>query len=208
MPSTPEPPTAESILQGYLADPAYRFVPHERLVRQSKRIAASRRDQWSILQELAAVGLDRDSLGWFVNTRDSYVAAIPVLLAHLRHPHLEATHSSIVRALTVKEARGIVDKRIAEMLAEFAEKGMQSEFIVDSELFPQAREEHSIKEFIFVLLQNLSVTASAQTTADIEKLMLVPRLAPWKDYLLHALKKSKQRMASRSKRDWNGTLER
>jgi hypothetical protein len=193
MPSTPEPPTVESILHSYLADQAYRFVPHERLVRQSNRIAASLRDQWPILQELAAAGFDRDNLGWFVNTRESYVAAIPVLLAHLRQPHLESTQNSLVRALTVKEARGIVDKRIAEMLAEFVEKGIQSEFIVDSELFPQAREEHSMQEFMFVLSQNLSVTASPQITGDIEKLLLMPRLAPFEKYLLHALKKSKQR---------------
>jgi len=58
-----------------------------------------------------------------VNTAESYPDAIPVLLNHLRRPYSDGIKEGIVRALTVREARGIAGSAMIEMLHETKDAG-------------------------------------------------------------------------------------
>lgn len=58
-----------------------------------------------LLKELKSVDIDITSVWELVNTSDSYVPAIPILLRHLRLVYSDAVKDGIARALTVKEAR-------------------------------------------------------------------------------------------------------
>ena len=58
-----------------------------------------------------------------VNTAESYPEAISVLLNHLRRPYSEGTKEGIVRALTVREARGIAGQAIIDVLRSSKDAG-------------------------------------------------------------------------------------
>jgi hypothetical protein len=195
MPTTKLPPTADELLARDMANPIYRFVPRERLVFWSKRCAVLLLDEWPLLFELAAVGYDHDSIGWFGNTRESYVEGLPILLRHLSIPHLEGTRSNIIRSLTVKEARGLVAKTMVQLLDENLATPLSSKYVIhDKELFPEALEQHSIDSYRFILINNLTVTADPSVTADIERLLLDERLHRWEKLLKRALSKSKKKL--------------
>ncbi len=64
-----------------------------------------------LTDELAGVGIYAD-LWDLVNTSASYPAAIPVLVKHLRRRYHRRNKEGIVRALAVKEAKGIANKAV------------------------------------------------------------------------------------------------
>jgi hypothetical protein len=66
-----------------------------------------------LTDELATVGIKADV--WdLVNTSARYEEAIPILVKHLRKPYHRKNKEGIVRALAVKEAKGIANKTIME----------------------------------------------------------------------------------------------
>jgi hypothetical protein len=158
------------------------------------RLAAIYRDTWPMLQELAAVGYDRESIGWFVNTKDSYINALPILHKHLTLPHLIVTRGNLIRSLTVREARGIVAKTIVQLLDEhLSDSGWAKYDVADESLFPETRQQHSIDESRMELCNNLSVTADRSVHDDIVRLMQDSRLTRWHRELKAALSKSKKK---------------
>lgn len=63
-------------------------------------------DEFELLTELNSIGLNIYSVWDLVNTNVSYPEAIPILIKHLQKDYHERTKEGIVRALTVKDAKG------------------------------------------------------------------------------------------------------
>lgn len=79
-------------------------------------VEALRQQAKPLLDEVLQAGIRIESVWDFVNTADKYAEAIPVLIRHLSKPYHSRTKEGIVRALAVKEARGIANK---EVIAEY-----------------------------------------------------------------------------------------
>lgn len=87
--------------------------------REAKRAAAEaqfRAEEEPMIADLAKVGFEVGSVWDLVNTNKSYPAAIPILLNHLRRPYHERIRNGIIRALTVKEAKGVSSEDILDEL--------------------------------------------------------------------------------------------
>jgi hypothetical protein len=87
--------------------------------REAKRAEAEakfRIEEEPIIADLAAAGFEVGSVWDLVNTNAKYPAALPVLLNHLRHTYHQRIREGIIRALTVKEARGIAGEAILDEL--------------------------------------------------------------------------------------------
>lgn len=87
--------------------------------REAKRAAAEaqfRAEEEPMIADLAEVGFEVGSVWDLVNTNKSYPAAIPILLDHLRRPYHKDIRNGIIRALTVKDAKGIVGGIILDEL--------------------------------------------------------------------------------------------
>lgn len=87
--------------------------------REAKRQAAELQfhaEEEPMLVDLAKVGCDVDSVWDLVNSDRSYAAAIPTLLDHFHRPYHKDIRNGIVRALTVKEAKGVVSGDIIDAL--------------------------------------------------------------------------------------------
>lgn len=70
-----------------------------------------RKEALPLTNELATVGINADV--WvLVNTSEKYPDAIPILVKHLSRPYHRKNIEGIVRALAVKEAKGIANKAI------------------------------------------------------------------------------------------------
>lgn len=75
---------------------------------------ALQRESRTLFEELLVVGIGIESIWDFVNTADSYPEAIPILVKHLSIPYHRKNKEGIVRALAVKEAKGIASRAIME----------------------------------------------------------------------------------------------
>lgn len=64
--------------------------------------------------EVLEAGIRIKSVWDFVNTADKYPEAIPVLIKHLSRPYNHSIKEGIVRALAVKEAKGVANKTVLE----------------------------------------------------------------------------------------------
>ena len=67
-----------------------------------------------VVEALRAIGLHTSSVWDLVNSKEAYPAAIPVLMRLLPMDLDPAEKEGIVRALTVKEARGIASKPLID----------------------------------------------------------------------------------------------
>jgi hypothetical protein len=83
--------------------------------RQAKELGF-RAEEEPMIADLAEIGFEVGSVWDLVNTNKSYPTAIPILLDHLRRPYHERIRNGIIRALTVKEAKGIVGDIILDEL--------------------------------------------------------------------------------------------
>lgn len=70
--------------------------------------AALKEDEQDLVNELQNVGLSVSSVWDLVNTQNSYSRAIDILIKHLNIEHYEKNKEGIIRALTIKEAKGKV----------------------------------------------------------------------------------------------------
>ena len=83
----------------------YIAMKEEKALRRTEKRTRLRDEQAPLLADLRAAGFDVKSVWDFVNTSDSYPAAIPVLLKHLTHLYSGPIREGIGRALAVREAR-------------------------------------------------------------------------------------------------------
>lgn len=67
-----------------------------------------------LFDELVEVGIRIKSVWDFVNTSDKYPEAIPVLIKHLSKSYHHRTKEGIVRALAVKEAKGVANRAVMD----------------------------------------------------------------------------------------------
>ena len=74
--------------------------------------AAYSEDEKPLVDDLQRAGFNFTSVWDLVNTKSSYKAAIPILLDHLSKPYHIKNKEGIVRALAVKEARGVACRAI------------------------------------------------------------------------------------------------
>jgi len=72
------------------------------------------RQAQSLFEELSRAGLRIKSVWDLVNTSASYPEAIPALVKHLSRPYHHRNKEGIVRALAVKEAKGVANKAVME----------------------------------------------------------------------------------------------
>jgi hypothetical protein len=98
--------TVEEILTELETDPKFRedLDRHERARRD--RAEKIRQAEQPLIRELAAVGLQVESVWDLVNTRARYPAAIPVLMEHLERDYIPEVREGIARALAVPESAG------------------------------------------------------------------------------------------------------
>lgn len=97
--------TAEELMNELESDPAWVAKRDARLARYRERESRLRDDQSSLIEELAAVGVQCESVYDFVNRGITPVEAFPVLVAHLDQAHLPNNREGIIRALTQRDAR-------------------------------------------------------------------------------------------------------
>jgi len=108
--------TAAELMAELQNDPAW---VQQNADREAKRAAAElrfRAEEEPMIADLAKVGSEVGSVWDLVNTNMSYPAAIPILLDHLRRPYHERIRNGIIRALTVKEAKGVASDDILDEL--------------------------------------------------------------------------------------------
>jgi hypothetical protein len=73
----------------------------------SKKMGALRAKEYQELtDELLTTGIKIESIWDLVNTKEKYPKAIPFLLKHLQKKYSDDVKQGIIRALTVKEAKG------------------------------------------------------------------------------------------------------
>lgn len=81
----------------------------QRLQRQEAelqaKVAERKRAEAPLVAELNAAGFAVESAWDFVNTSDSYVGALPILVDHLQRPYPARILEGIARALAVREAK-------------------------------------------------------------------------------------------------------
>jgi hypothetical protein len=99
--------TAEGFMSELERDPEFARRKAEREKELEMREAESRKEQATLLRELAAVGVRISTVWDLVNTSAPYTAALPILLDHLKRPYSDGTREGIARALAVRATRPI-----------------------------------------------------------------------------------------------------
>ncbi len=79
-------------------------------LKERKRMA--RADANELIEALKRVGLSVESLWEFVNARERYTEAIPLLIKYLPRLKSKNNREAVIRALTIKEAKGIACKAV------------------------------------------------------------------------------------------------
>jgi hypothetical protein len=118
----PKPParTPDQTLKAIESNPAYQQGKQQRLLNDERERIAGREAEKQVLEDLRGVGVNVETVWDLVNSRDSYPQAVPVLARHLAHPYPIKNRESLVRALTVKESKGVADESLIAMLASLA----------------------------------------------------------------------------------------
>ncbi len=106
--------TAAELQAQLQKDPEYQRNIREREAEIEKEEAELRKDEKPLIKELVSFGFNISSSWELVNTSAKYEDAIPVLVKHLSKPYHKKNKEGIVRALAVKEAKGIACKVIIE----------------------------------------------------------------------------------------------
>lgn len=77
-----------------------------------------RTETQKLKEELLDAGIKVNTINDFLKTKDSYPEAIPVLIKHLFGNYRERVLETIIRALTVKEAKGKANKDLIRLYHE------------------------------------------------------------------------------------------
>jgi hypothetical protein len=133
-----------------------------------------KKDEMGLLQDLRSVGVSVSSVWDLVNTRISYTAALPILEKHLSIPHHARTIEGIVRALSIREAKG---KAAQTMLAMLRNAG-----------------DHP-GEVRWALVNALTVTADVSMLNDLEAIAADVRYADDAHWIRKIVKKLRKRVS-------------
>lgn len=131
-------------------DPEY-----QKMKREKEKVWAEQRrildeDQKELVSECQAVGYPIKSVWDFVNSEDSYLAALPILVEHLGKDHHKRVRQGIVRALLTPEASGVVSAE--PIIKQFCDE-------VDSE--------SELKWLLGSAIANTATLADAMTICDL-----------------------------------------
>lgn len=102
----------------------YPEVTHEEWKRQTspeaiaEDLRKAKEEEKELLAELEEAGIKVDSVWDLVNRENNYPEALPILANHIAKPYTPKTLEGIVSALTVKEARGLVDNKLPKLFKE------------------------------------------------------------------------------------------
>lgn len=109
-------------------------------------------EERSLVEALARVGVKVDSVYDLVNTKRSYEAAIPVLIEHLAKWQDRSVLEGIVRALTVRKARGVAARPLIELFESLPASEMVLKWTIGNALSVVA--DDSILDDLIRLLRN------------------------------------------------------
>jgi len=104
------PVTAGELLESLKKDSTYRRMQAQVREVMRRKERTGRAEEAPLVGELRRAGVRVRTIWDLVNTTSPYPSAIPVLISHLARPYSIDTKEGIIRALTVKEARGIAAK--------------------------------------------------------------------------------------------------
>ena len=98
--------TASELAHRLEQDPTYQARVADRQANIDALSRVYRADEAALVAQLRARGIAVESVWDFVSTTDAPLDAIPILVAHLSESHHPRVWEGIVRALSVKRARG------------------------------------------------------------------------------------------------------
>lgn len=156
--------TAAELWEELEHDPEYQRRKAEEDARLELLSQQYRREQKLLILDLANVGILVESVWDLVNSREGYAKAIPVLLAHLDKSYSERTTEGIIRALTIKHARGKAGKKLLKMF-----RGEKN------------------KDLRWVIGNALSVVAAPDDTEEVVDLLRDVRFGESRSELTHAV---------------------
>ncbi len=143
--------TAKELMDRLHSDPEWVRQNAEREAKFRAELARLDADEAPLVAELVQAGYDITSVYDLVNARWSYPEAIGILVKHLGRAYDPKIHEGIIRALTVKEARGMPARVLLDELVNGGyAKGANMRW---------------------VLANALTVTADATLTKDLRVLM-------------------------------------
>ena len=116
--------TASELLRELAQNEEYQSRMREQELERRNFDELLSKDEAELVQELNQSGHDVESVWDFVNTSQPYPNAIPILIDHLSKNHHPRIREGIVRALTVKEARGVATNAL---IKEYKESTDESE---------------------------------------------------------------------------------
>jgi len=103
--NNPEPTTAEELMSQLESDPEWVAQRDERDRQRRRRVEQNRHDAEPLRRELCELGLQVESVADLYNRRMPYTPAIPLLIEWLPRIENPDVKESLVRALSVPEAR-------------------------------------------------------------------------------------------------------
>jgi len=106
--------TAAEFLAELEGDQEYQSRMRERERKRKELEELLSKDEASLVEALNRNGFEVESVWDLVNTKATYAGAIPILVEHLGAEHHPRTKEGIVRALTVKEARGLATSALID----------------------------------------------------------------------------------------------
>jgi hypothetical protein len=98
------PITAEELMAELALDEEYQRATAEIDATRAQQAQEWRRAEAPLVSDLAAVGVQVESVWTLVNTREPYPTAIPILVEHLDQDYPDRVREGIARALAVPEA--------------------------------------------------------------------------------------------------------
>ncbi len=106
--------TAAELQTKLLRDEEYqKWLKEKEEVRTALEVAYAK-DEKPLVEGLVKAGFNITSSWDLVNTKSSYKSAIPILLEHLPRPYHLKNKEGIVRALAVREAKGVACRAILD----------------------------------------------------------------------------------------------
>ena len=121
MPKRP-PKTAAELMEELGADPAHQRQRAEREAAQAERSRRIAADEAPLIADLARAGVQVESIYDFVNRIRTPESAVPVLLAHLRVPHLAVIREGLLRALSYRHLRASVQETLERIFVDLVDQ--------------------------------------------------------------------------------------
>jgi len=117
---------ASDLMKKLEADPEYQEMQKCKALELEERESALAEDERSIIEDLASIGYEIESIWDFVNNNNrheflrkfngSYAGAYPILVKHLNIDHHPRIREGIIRALTENDANEVASE---SLLSEF-----------------------------------------------------------------------------------------